>query len=690
MPTNRLARETSPYLLQHAHNPVDWYPWGPEAIARARELDRPIFLSVGYSACHWCHVMERESFEHEELAGLLNEHFVSIKVDREERPDVDELYMKAVQAMTGAGGWPMSVFLTPDLEPFFGGTYFPPTQRWGRPGFREVLLQLSAAWRESRPRLLEHGERMAERIRQEALADHRGSIAPDLLEEAVEALGEAYDPDWGGFGGPPKFLHSMDIRVCLRDHRRTGNSRTLEMATHTLDRMAQGGLWDHLAGGFHRYSTDEKWLIPHFEKMLYDNALLVPAYLEAFQVTGRPDYARVAREACAWMIGEMRTSEGAFASTLDADTDGHEGRFYVWTPQELVDVLGPRRGAWMAAWWGVTDEGNFEEGSSALWRHEPEEAVAAALGVELDLLRDCAREARKELLAVRSLRTRPDRDDKVLTAWNGLAISALAATARVLEDPGCLRAAQGAAAFLLSEMRDPRGRLFASTRGGVRKHAGCLDDYAFLIQGLIDLFETDFDPGWLEGALQLNEVLLEDFEDARSGGFFTTGKDHERLLARLKPSQDGALPSGNAVEALNLLRLADLTARPELAETARRTLEAFARLANRYPIAFGQYLVALDVLRQGPREVVLSGGLEDPDTQELLRALRRTFAPGVSVALADGRTPASLAPVLEGKAGDRALAFVCRDHACEAPVATAAELVEALQADAAAGRGSPG
>jgi len=681
MPTNRLAHETSPYLLQHAHNPVDWYPWGPEAIERARELDRPIFLSVGYSACHWCHVMERESFEDAGLAQLLNEHFVSIKVDREERPDVDELYMKAVQAMTGAGGWPMSVFLTPDLEPFFGGTYSPPTQRWGRPGFREILLQLSATWNESRARLLDHGERMAERIRQEALADHRGPIAPDLLEEALGALGDAYDPDWGGFGGPPKFLHAMDIRVCLREHRRTGSTRALEMATHTLDRMAQGGLWDHLAGGFHRYSTDEKWLIPHFEKMLYDNALLVPAYLEAFQVTGEAEYARIARETCAWMIGEMRTSAGAFASTIDADTDGEEGRFYVWTPQELQDTLGPRRGAWMAAWWGVTDEGNFEDGASALWRQEPEEDVAEALGVDLTLLRDCAREARKELLAARSRRTRPALDDKVLTAWNGLAISALSATARVLDDEGCLKAAQGAAAHLLATMRTPNGRLFSTARGDVRKHDGCLDDYAFLIQGLLDLFESDFDPAWLEAALGLNQVLLEDFEDTATGGFFTTGKDHERLLARLKTSQDGALPSGNSVQALNLLRLADLTARPELAEAASRTLEAFARLANRYPVAFGQYLLALDVLRQGPQEVVITGGLDDPGTRELLSALRGTFAPGISVALADGRTPASLAPVLEGKEGGRApRAFVCRNYACEAPVETVEELLAALRA----------
>ncbi len=480
---NRLANETSPYLLQHAHNPVDWYPWGPEALERSRREDRPIFLSVGYSACHWCHVMERESFENEEIAARMNALFVNVKVDREERPDIDEIYMKAVQSMTGSGGWPMSVFLTPDLEPFFGGTYFPPRGLHGRPGFGELLEALARSWRDDRPRVVQHGQRMAERIAAEGRVDARGEIDPSVLERSLEALTANFEPLYGGFGGAPKFPHATDLRLMLRHAQRNGSEEARRMVLHTLDRMARGGIHDQLGGGFHRYSTDERWLIPHFEKMLYDNALLVPAYLEAHLVTGDADLARTAQRACDWALREMTTPAGGFASAQDADSEGEEGRFFVWTPRQLEDVLGARLGRQAAEWYGVTAEGNFEHGTSALWRDVPAAEVARRLGIGVAELTPAMEEARTRLLAARGERVRPATDDKVLASWNGLMISALAFAHQVLGDARHLDAARRAANFVLGSMRQSGRRLFATARAG-RAHVNAgLDDYAFMIQG---------------------------------------------------------------------------------------------------------------------------------------------------------------------------------------------------------------
>ncbi|MBK7875035.1 MAG: thioredoxin domain-containing protein [Planctomycetes bacterium] len=678
-PSNRLARETSPYLLQHAQNPVDWYPWGPEALERARREQKPIFLSVGYSACHWCHVMERESFEEASIAALMNEHFVNVKVDREERPDVDEIYMKAVQAMTGSGGWPMSVFLTPDLEPFFGGTYFPPRGRYGRPGFADLLVSLARAWEEDRERVLQHGKRLSERIVAEGRVDTRGEIDPRVLDESLAALEQSFDPVWGGFGGAPKFPHALDLRLLLRHARRTGSETARHAALHSLDRMARGGMHDQLGGGFHRYSVDEQWLIPHFEKMLYDNALLVPAYLEAYLVSGEPRFATPARAACEWMLREMTTPEGGFASSQDADSEGEEGRFFVWTPEELARVLGARDGAWACAWFGVTHEGNFEHGTSALWHNEPAGEVARALGVAEAELVERMESARTRLLEARAKRVRPATDDKVLAAWNGLAISALSQAHQVLEEPRYLAAAQRAARFVLDQMRQPDGRLFATARHGRAHLNACLDDYAFLIQGLLDLYESDFDPAWLRSALELEAVVATRFEDAEFGGFFTTGHDHEVLLARLKGPHDGALPAGNAVQALNLLRLAELTGRVELARRAERTLRAFAGLAHRYPAAFSQLILALDFLAVGPREIVVAGASDDPMTAALLRTVRTTFAPQRVVARADERSDAELTPLVRGRDGVGApRAYVCRDYACALPAERPEELERQL------------
>ncbi|MCB9915144.1 MAG: thioredoxin domain-containing protein [Planctomycetes bacterium] len=677
-PTNRLAGETSPYLLQHAHNPVDWYPWGPEALARSRAEGKPIFLSIGYSACHWCHVMERESFEDDAIAALMNEHYVNVKVDREERPDLDEIYMKAVMRLTGSGGWPMSVFLTPDLLPFYGGTYFPPRGAYGRPGFADVLWSLAKAWERDRDGVTSQGERLAREIAAEGRVDARGALDPTVLDRSLEALAQNYDAEWGGFGSAPKFPHAMDLRLCLRHHERTGDAAPRRMALDTLDRMAEGGIHDQLGGGFHRYSTDEKWLIPHFEKMLYDNALLVPAYLEAWQLSGEERYADVARGACEWMLREMVAEGGAFASTQDADTEGEEGKFFVWTPRELEALLGRDLGRQAAAWWGVTDAGNFEHGTSALWRPEPAGEVAARLRLDVAELEQRMREARERLFAARAERTAPARDDKVLTAWNGLAIGALARAYQALEEPRFLDAATRAARYLLAHHRRDDGTLFATGRDGRARHEGCLDDYVFLIAGLLDLYESDFDTTWLEAALELADVVERDFHDADHDGYFTTGARHEELIARLKNPHDGALPSGNGVHAENLLRLAELTGRGDLGERAERTLRSLAKLVGRYPAAFSQLLMAVHWLAVGPREVVVSGAPEDARTRALLRAVRTCFAPAKVVALAAPGADATELPLLEGRIGSEPRAWICRHYTCHEPLTDPAAVARAL------------
>ncbi len=672
---NRLARETSPYLLQHARNPVDWYPWGPEALARAKAEDKPIFLSVGYSACHWCHVMERECFENESIARLMNELFVNVQVDREERPDVDEIYMKAVQAMTGSGGWPMSVFLTPDLEPFYGGTYFPPHGMHGRPGFPQVLTGLGKAWKEDRANLSKRARTLAEHIADEGRAKAVGEIDPAVLEASRLALVGQFDPRWGGFGDAPKFPHALDLRLLLRHAQRMDDAAARHAAILSLQRMAEGGIHDQLGGGFHRYSVDEQWLVPHFEKMLYDNALLVPAYLEAFLVTGEARHAEVARRACDWALREMRTAEGGFASSQDADSEGEEGKFFVWTLRGLEGVLGKKVGHQAAAWFGVTAEGNFEHGNSVLWRHDPAEQVARDLGTTVAELEASMRTASAKLLAERERRVKPGTDDKVLASWNGLFISALAQAHQVLDEPRYLEAARAAAHWILTGMRQADGRLYATSRHGRAHLNAYLDDYAFTIQGLLDLYESDFDPRWIREALALDEVLRDRFED-EAGGYFTTARDHEKLIARLKAPHDGALPSGNGVQALNLLRLAELTGRRELADRAERAIRSMAGLVNRFPQAFSALLLAVDWLAVGPREIVLAGEPGSESLREMLRVVRGTFAPQRVVALAGSEADTKLIPLLLDKpSGTRgARAYVCRNWSCGNPVDDATAL----------------
>jgi uncharacterized protein YyaL (SSP411 family) len=649
---NRLAHETSPYLLQHKDNPVDWYPWGEEALTRAREEERPILLSIGYSACHWCHVMERESFEDQETAAHMNERFVCIKLDREERPDLDSIYMEACQAMTGQGGWPLNVFLTPEQVPFFAGTYFPPDSRMGMPSWRSVLDAVAKAWDERRDEIREGGTTIAERLGGGALLQPSElDLDPSLLDDAAEALRRQYDRANGGFGSAPKFPPASAVEFLLR----RGET---EMTAHTLRAMASGGMYDQVGGGFARYSVDTHWLVPHFEKMLYDNALLARAYLHGWQVTGDPLFRTVTEETLDWALREMRGPEGGFYSALDADSEGEEGKFYVWTVDELREALAVEPDADEAiAWFGATDRGNFE-GRNIPVRGpgEPER-------------RD---EWRQLLYEVRSKRVWPGLDDKRLTSWNALMISALADAGATLEREDYLDAARRAADFVLSELRGAEGRLLRSWKDGQGKLNAYLEDHAFLLEALISLYEATFEPRWFGEARALADTMIERFADDEKGGFFETSSDHERLLARRKDLEDHPIPAGNSSAAYGLLRLAALTGEHEYGARAESVLRLLHELAPKHPQAFGHLLQALDFRLAQVREVALVG----PDVRPLERVVRDAFRPHLVLA---GGEPDGV-PLLEGRApvDGRPTAYVCEQFACRAPVTEPGELEELL------------
>jgi uncharacterized protein YyaL (SSP411 family) len=685
--TNRLARESSPYLRQHRHNPVDWHPWGPEALDLARRLDRPIFLSVGYSACHWCHVMEHESFENEEIAKILNDHFVSIKVDREERPDLDQIYMTSVQLLTGQGGWPMSVFLTPDLRPFTGGTYFPPDDRFGRPGFRRVLLTVAEWWKDRRADIDRAAGQLTDAIREAGqLRPAAGGLDDSLLRRAADTLGQAFDAQDGGFGSAPKFPHPMDLRVLLRAWRRFGDNIALNMVRHTLDCMARGGIYDHLGGGFARYSTDARWLVPHFEKMLYDNALLVPCYLETFQVTGDPNYRQIVEETLAWVAREMTSPEGAFYSTLDADSEGVEGKFYVWTEEEIEQVLGKADAAVFNAVYGVEPDGNWHdphghapERANILHRRKTFAQAAKLHGTSEDDLLALLACCREKLFAVRGKRVRPGLDDKALTSWNALMIGALAHAAQVLDNPAHAAAAARAADFILTRMRTPDGRLLRTfSTDSEPKLNAYLEDYAFLADALVTLYEATFEARWITAALDVARVMLDQFWDDAGGGFFYTGREHEALIARTKDAHDNAIPSGNAMAATALLRLAELTGRADLRDRAARTLQLYQGLMASHPMAAGQMLLALDFHLGPTSEIAIVGDPGAEDTKRVLRALRGRFQPNRVVALksATDAEAEKAVPLLAGKTWQGAVTtYVCENFACQAPL-VGAEAVE--------------
>ncbi len=682
-PANRLAGETSPYLIQHAHNPVDWFPWGPEALAKAKAEDRPIFLSIGYSACHWCHVMERESFENEAIAALMNERFVNIKVDREERPDLDNLYMAAVQAITGHGGWPMSVFLTPDLQPFYGGTYYPPTDSRGMPGFPRVLLSVERAWKERREEIAKAAVEMTGQLRASGeIPASTGELGFVLLDDAARTLGRMYEPIHGGFGSAPKFPHPMDLRVLLRHHARTGDAHALHMTTQTLDKMAGGGIYDHLGGGFARYSTDDQWLVPHFEKMLYDNALLSSVYLEAHQVTRDPEYARVARETMDYILGRMTGPDGPFYATEDADSEGVEGKFYIWTLAEIAATLGAERAKEFAYVYGVTEHGNWE-GSTILNLVRPYAQSAKLLGrVEAEMRADLAAD-RARLLAARERRIPPGKDTKVLTSWNGLMLAALAEGSLVLGEPRYAEAASKAAGFLLDHLRTPEGRLLHSYKDGQAKFNAYLDDYADLIDGLTRLYEVTGSPRWIEAAVDLARVMIDEFHDAEKGGFFYVGRSHEALIVRQKDAYDNATPSGNAMAATALVRLAALTGRADFEALARSTLQAAHLVLERAPAAAGQSLIALDFLLAPAREFAVIPGGDPAETRAALEMIHAGFDPHKVVAPA----PAEVTPELSGlvplladrpsKEG-KVTIYLCENFACRSPIVGLEPLRSAL------------
>jgi uncharacterized protein YyaL (SSP411 family) len=671
--TNRLILESSPYLLQHAHNPVDWRAWGDEAFEEARRLGRPVFLSIGYATCHWCHVMEAESFEDEEIAAFMNGHYVCIKVDREERPDVDAIYMAAVQALTQSGGWPMSVWLTPDREPFFGGTYFPPREgaRGARHGFLELLGDIHQTYVSDTERVGRAAEALVRAVRaqMEPAAAGVDSATPGagLIGQTVAAYKRAYDEANGGLRRAPKFPSNLPIRLLLRENRRTGDAEALRMATHTLAKMAGGGLYDQLAGGFHRYSTDAAWLVPHFEKMLYDNGLLAVAYAEAFQATGRDDFARVTRETLDYLKREMTAPEGGLYSATDADSEGPdgvsaEGKFFVWSKQEIEEIIGPGAdAARFAAHYGVSAGGNFE-GENILHVARPDEEEWAALA-----------DARSALYAVRAERPPPLRDEKILAAWNGLAISGFAVAGRVLDEPRYVAAATRAASFVLERMR-PDGRLVRSWKEGRTGVAAFLDDQAFLTAGLLDLYEATFERRWLEAALALAEETERRFADP-AGGWFMTAGDHEKLIAREKPAYDGAEPSGASVALLSALRLHTFTADDRWRTTAERALASLSGPLMENPLALTETLLSVDYATDEAREIAIVWPRDATlaSAAPLLDVLRRTFVPNRAIAAACETDVAALGalvpwiadkPALDG----RPTAYVCVQGRCDLPV----------------------
>jgi uncharacterized protein YyaL (SSP411 family) len=677
--TNRLAAETSPYLLQHANNPVDWFPWGGDALARAKLLDRPIFLSIGYAACHWCHVMERESFEDEATAKLLNDRFVAIKVDREERPDLDSIYMSAVQAMTGSGGWPMSVFLTPDGAPFYGGTYFPDRPRHGMPSFSQVLEGVSQAWTMERGEAVAAAGRLVSSLVEQnrtAVPGTGPAIDRGLFEAVNDALLAAFDTRNGSWGGAPKFPQPMTIEYLLR-RVAAGDQRPAEMVRLTLDKMADGGIRDQLGGGFHRYATEQRWLVPHFEQMLYDNAQLARAYLHAWAVLGDERYREIATGVLDYMIRELTTADGAFASSQDADTEGIEGLTFTWRAAEIREVLGPVAAARFADAYGVTDEGNWEDVTilSRIWPAVDERPFRGDVALEAELA-----ESRARLLERRATRAQPARDDKALAAWNGLAISAFAEAGRLLGEERYTAAAVRAATTIVDGLLAPDGSLGRSWKDGRAVGSGVLEDYAHLAEGLLALYESTFDERWFSLARGLADRILERFTDP-AGSFFDTAIDHETLITRPKDPQDNAVPSGGAMATTVLLRLAAWTGEGRYRDAAERALGTVSAFLVRYPTGFGQWLVAASFAASDVVEVAIVGDPAEAATRALLAPVWSSWRPAQVLAVASAdRVGASAVPLLQDRIaiGARPTAFVCRGFACNLPVNDAAALVAQL------------
>ncbi len=689
--TNRLGLEKSPYLLQHAGNPVDWYPWGQEAFERATREDKPVFLSIGYSTCHWCHVMEKESFEDPEVAVLMNDVFVSIKVDREERPDLDHIYMAVCQLVTGGGGWPLTIVMTPDKKPFFAGTYFPKTSRFGKVGMVELIPRISEVWRTRRSEVKESTERIIQALDTQAeTTGPAGDIDRDVLEKGYQELSQRFDKENGGFGTDPKFPTPHNFLFLLRYWKRKKEPHALHMVEKTLQAMRHGGIFDQVGFGFHRYATDRTWLVPHFEKMLYDQALLALAYLEAYQAAGSTLYAETAEQVFRYVMRDLADPSGAFYCAEDADSEGVEGKFYVWGERELRDVLGPEADLIVRAY-NVQAEGNFSDeatgrktGENILHPGRPLSEIAAELSMSQDAFRDVMKSAREKLFRTREKRVRPHRDDKILADWNGLMIAALARGARVLGNSSYSGAAEKAVAFVLRELVSPGGRLFHRFREGQAAIPANLDDYAFLVWGLTELYEATFEPGYLKRALDMNDVMLEHFWDEQKGGLFFTPDDGETLLVRKKEAYDGAVPSGNAVALGNLLRLARMTGRTDLEDRAVRIGRAFSSEIRKIPSAYTQFLAASEYALGSSQEVVVAGKPGAADTREMIRALEDGYFPHKVTLFrsSEENDPEieAISEVARGKAahGDQATAYVCMGESCKAPTTDLEEMLAAI------------
>ena len=689
--TNRLIHEKSPYLLQHAHNPVDWHPWGKEAFERAKKENKPVFLSIGYATCHWCHVMERESFEDSEVAKLMNDAFISIKVDREERPDIDTVYMRVCQILTGSGGWPLTIFLTPDKKPFFASTYIPKENRFGRIGMLELIPRIQEVWENNRAKLETSADKIITSLQESSASSQGKDLKEDTLDAAYHQLEQQFDSEHGGFGISPKFPAPHTLLFLLRYWKRTGNDNALHLVEKTLQFMRRGGLFDHIGYGFHRYSTDDQWLVPHFEKMLYDQALLAMAYTEAFQATRNNDYKNTAKEIFAYVLRDMTSPEGAFYSAEDADSEGEEGKFYIWTSDELEKILSQEEVDLALRVFNVEKAGNFAEeasgrktGANILHLKKPLVEIASELKLSPEALSQHLESIRASLFETREKRVRPLKDDKILVDWNGLMIAALAKAAVALDEPTYVSSARKATDFILNNMRNKQGRLFHRNLEGQSSITAFLDDYVFLIWGLIELYEVTFDPRLLKEALELNEVLIEHFWDDNDGGFYFTPDDGEKLPLRQKELYDGAIPSGNSVEMYNLFRLARLTANPELEEKASQTGRIYSKDIELSPSAFTQMMAAVSFGIGPTYEVVIVGNTEADDTKAMLKALRTEFVPNkVILFVPTDKDPSAIfqmAPFtsrmtsIEGKA----TAYVCQDYTCQQPTTKIESMLQSI------------
>ncbi|MHC4873391.1 MAG: thioredoxin domain-containing protein [Planctomycetota bacterium] len=696
--TNRLINETSPYLLQHAKNPVDWYPWGDEAFEKAKKEDKPVFLSIGYSTCHWCHVMEHESFESEEVAAIMNKHLVNIKVDREERPDLDHIYMTAVQMLTGSGGWPMSVFLTPDRKPFWGGTYFPPESKWGRPGFKEILTSISEAFKNDRKKIEEQAGHLSSAI------SNRGSIAKQFknisngkeslttvpISKLTEELKKTFDAKEGSFGPAPKFPPKSELSVLMRDFSRTRKHATMQMITLTLDKMAKGGIYDHLAGGFHRYSTDEKWLLPHFEKMLYDNALLSRVYIDAYLLTGKDLYADTAKDIFAYILREMTSLDGGFYSATDADSEEEEGKFFIWKADEIKSILGDDDYEIFSYYYNIKGGGNFSspehyhDGFNIIHVNKSIEETTRKFSISKGDLVVALQFMRGKLLAVRNKRIAPGLDDKILTAWNGLMIGSMAKGYQVFRDKQYLAAAEKAADFILNNMRKDR-HLLRTYRQGRAKLPGYLNDYAYFVSGLIDLYEASFDVRWLKAARELSDIMITEFWDKDELGFFFTAERHSDLITRVKQNSDSAIPAGNSIAVMNLLRLAKLLDHEVYYKYAESALKTQRVVMEAYPHVNSSILEALDFFVNGPKEIAVAGKKDSVETEEMIAEINNQYLPNRVIAFIDPESSGAeeieqYLPLLKDKVlvNGKTTVFICKDFTCGLPLTDSEKFAETL------------